>query len=108
MTHIHPAEMMLEILHILMWLIPYLADWITICQFCSGYLRNPIRIAMGYIATNLSEIDHQLALLELLWSVDKRRAFSLMGRGLRIYLRLSTGFRKASTHKEQNPPGLLE
>ena len=108
MTYIHPAETLLETLHILTWLIPYLADWITIYQFYSGYLHNPTRIAMRHIITAISEFDRKVALIELTWSVDNRALFSLMGRGLRIYLRLSADFMKASTHKEQTPPGLLE
>lgn len=107
MTFMNPTEALLETLHILVWLIPSLADWITICQFCFGYLGNPARITMGHIATTAAKIDRQITLLELLWSVDKRVFFSLMGRGLRRYLRFSAGFRRASAHKEHNPPGPL-
>ena len=108
MTSSNPVEALLGTIHILMSLIPTLADWITIWYFCSSYLYNPGRIALGYILSLFSKINREAVLIELMLSVDERKSIQIIGRGVRTYLKLTALLKKTPASEKDKPSGLLE
>lgn len=68
-------------LALLMTYVSFLADLTTILQ--SGLLTT-IGARLLHL---LSMVDNRLTLLEILWSVDNRRAQSLLAKAIRLYFR---------------------
>lgn len=108
MTSSNPAEALLGTIHILMSLIPTLADWITIWLFCSSYLCNPAQLALRYTMTLFSRIDQKLVLIELQLSVNERKSVQFIGRGLRTHLKITALLKKAIASERGKSSDLLE